>query len=171
MKVVQELVETSLATRQEVNLKLRWPVKRMVIVSKEKIVIDAVKNLKNILKKISNVKEVEVSSKKPSGELAEGEFENGKLFLDLSEDQALMEERLYRELTRTVQSMRKKKGLIVNDRIKLTLKSDSETEKILKKFVDVLKKDVGASQVDVGKSEGSSEGKLKFKNKVVEVRF
>ena len=82
-----------------------------------------------------------------------------------------MEERFYRELTRTVQSMRKKQKLVVSDRIELTLKSDSETEKVLKKYVDNLKKGVGANKVEVGKSEGKSEGKLKFKDKVVEVRF
>ncbi|MBL7169963.1 MAG: hypothetical protein ISS48_03015 [Candidatus Aenigmarchaeota archaeon] len=120
---------------------------------------------------MANVKSVEVIDKEPSGKLAEVEFDKGKLFLDLSEDQELLEERLYRELTRTVQAMRKKQGLVVSDRIELTLKADSETEKVLKKFVDNLKKDVGASKVEVGKLAGKTEDKLKFKDKVVEVRF
>lgn len=171
MKVVQELVEASLAARQQTNLKLRWPVKRMVIVSEEKVVKEAVNNLESILKKMANVKSVEVIDKEPSGKLAEVEFDKGKLFLDLSEDQELLEERLYRELTRTVQAMRKKKGLVVSDRIELTLKSDPETENVLKKFVDSLKKDVGASGVEVGKLVGKAEGELKFKDKIVEVGF
>ena len=179
MELVQDLVEVSLAVRQKVNIKLRWPVKTMFIISKDEVVQNAVKNLGDILKKISNVKNIQLVKKEPSGKVEGLEFNESKLFLDLTEDQELLEERMYRELTRTIQSMRKKQELVVSDRIKLTIKSDAETEKILNKFVDNLKKDVGASGVEVGKLKGKNEGKLKFKNKgklkfknkEVEVRF
>ncbi len=171
MKVIQELVEISLAARQKVNLKLKWPVKKMFVVSKEKLVQEAVKNLEEILKKMANVKSISVVDKEPKGKLSGMEFDKGKLFLDLSEDQELLEERLYRELTRVIQAMRKKQGLVVTDKIELTMKSDPETEKVLKKFVDKLKKDVGAGGVEVGKLVGKSRDELKFKDKVVEVKF
>ncbi|NCO96734.1 MAG: isoleucine--tRNA ligase [Candidatus Aenigmarchaeota archaeon CG_4_10_14_0_8_um_filter_37_24] len=171
MELVQVLVENSLAARQKVNLKLKWPVKEMIIVSKEKLVKDAVENLSNILGKMANAKSVKVVEKDPEGELSSIEFDQGKLFLDLSEDEELAQERLYRELTRTIQAMRKKKGLIVSDKIELTIKSDTGTEKVLKKFAAKLEKDVGAGKVLVGKLEGKNKDELKFKDKVVEVGF
>lgn len=171
MKVARNLIEASLSARQKVNLKLRWPVKKMFVVSEDEGVKKGVEHLQDIIERRANVKEVEVVGKKPKGELAKEKFKNGEVFLDLSEDKKLMEERLYRDLSRKIQSMRKKAGLKVSDRIELTMKSDSETENSLKKFFDDLKRDVGASKVEVGKLEGKNEDKLKFRDKVVEIRF
>ena len=171
MKIIQELSEYSLTIRQKANIKLRWPVKSILILSKDEAVQDSVKNLGNILKNIANVKDIQFISKEPSEKVEGIEFNKGKLFIDFSEDQELFEERLYRELSRAIQDMRKKQGLVVADRIKLTMKSDPDIEKILKKFIDDLKKDVGASEVYVGKLEGSIKEKLNFKDKVIEIEF
>jgi hypothetical protein len=78
---------------------------------------------------------------------------------------------LYRELTRKIQEMRKNCKFVVEDRIKLTLKSDAETEKSLKKFTESLKKDVGAKIVEISKLEGKYSDELKFNNKKIEIKF
>ena len=89
--------------------------------------------------------------------------------MDLEEDKEILEERLYRELTRKIQSMRKEAKFVVKDRIGLTLKSDSETENSLKKFVTTLKKDVGAKVVEIGKLEGKYSSELVFRDKSIKI--
>jgi isoleucyl-tRNA synthetase len=171
MEIVEELVENSLAARQKANLKLRWPVEGMYIDSIDETVKKAVENLEETLKRMANVKKIHLVEEKPKGELAESEFDNGKIYLDLTEDQELMEERLYRELTRIIQSMRKKQKLVVSDKIELNLKSDPKTEKILEKFTEDLKKDVGASKVDIGSSKDENKQKMEFKGMEIEIFF
>ena len=74
-------------------------------------------------------------------------------------------------MTRKIQEMRKIFKFVVEDRIKLTLKSDQDTEKSLKKNVKILKTDVGAKTVDIGILKGKYTDKLKFKEKIVSIAF
>jgi len=131
----------------------------------------AVKGLQKIILEICNVESIKVVTKIPKGNFVESEFEKNKVFLDLTEDKAIFEKRLYRELTRKIQEMRKIFKFVVEDRIKLTLKSDQDTEKSLKKNVKILKTDVGAKTVDIGILKGKYTDKLKFKEKIVSIAF
>jgi isoleucyl-tRNA synthetase len=171
MEVIKQISEISNFARQKVNLKLRWPVKKMLVVTQDKKIKSSVEDLKSVLIDMCNVKSIEVVSRKPKGNFTESEFENNKILLDLSEDKELFEDRLYRELTRKIQEMRKNCKLIVEDRIKLTLKSDLETEKSLKKFIENLKRDVGAKTIEIGKTAGKYPVELKFNDKKIEIKF
>jgi valyl-tRNA synthetase len=171
MEVVKQVSEVSNFARQKVNLKLRWPVKRMLIVTQDKKIKSAVEDLKTVLMDMCNVKSVKVVSKEPKGNFAESQFEKNKILLDLSEDKEIFEDRLYRELTRKIQEMRKSCKFVVENRIKLTLKSDAETEKSLKKFIESLKKDVGAKTVEIENLKGKYYAVLVFNDKKVEIKF
>lgn len=172
MEIAKKIFETSSGIRQKENLKLRWPVKRLIIVTDDKKIKTSVRRLKSVLINICNVKQIEILSKLPErGSFSEGVFDNYKLYLDLEENQNLYEERLYRELTRFIQEMRKRYKFVVTENIKLTLKSDSSTEKNLKKFSSKLKKDVGATKVEIGKLSGKYKGEMKFKEIKIDVRF
>jgi len=171
MKIIKGITEVSYAARQKAGLKLRWPVKRLVIVTEDKRTRKAIENLKSVLLNACNSKEVEVVSRIPRGNFSEAEFEGNKVLVDLEEDTSLREERLYRELTRKIQALRKEYKFVVEDRIKLTLKSDEETERILRKFAEFLKKDVGAEKVEIGELRGKYGGELKFREKKIEIRF
>ncbi len=171
MKIIKGITEVSYAARQKAGLKLRWPVKRLVIVTEDKRTRKAIENLKSVLLNACNSKEVEVVSRIPRGNFSEAEFEGNKVLVDLEEDESLREERLYRELTRKIQALRKEYKFVVEDRIKLTLKSDEETERILRKFAEFLKKDVGAEKVEIGELRGKYGGELKFREKKIEIRF
>jgi len=168
MEIARKITESSLSARQKLNLKLRWPVKRVVVVSNKKEVVQAVKKLKEILLSMCNAKDVKVTSKKPKGEFSEAEFDLGKVFVSKEVD---MEEALIRELTREIQGMRKKNGFKVKENIILTLNSDGETNKILKKYEKVLKKEVGAGKTVIGKLKGKYKGILQFEKVKVEISF
>ncbi|MFN6991507.1 MAG: class I tRNA ligase family protein, partial [Fervidobacterium sp.] len=171
MKVAKMIFETSSAVRQKEKMKLKWPVKRMFIMSNNKAVKNTVNELKKLLENICNAKSVSLVTKLPKGKFSEGVFELGKLYIDLEVDQELYEEMLYRELTRTIQELRKKNKFVIKDEITLTLNSDSKTEKILKKFSEKLKHDVGAVSANVGELKGKYKGTLEFDDVKVEIAF
>src|SRR5659263_567239 len=58
MDIIREIVEASSNARQKLKRKLRWPVKRIVVVPKNEIVNDAVLALETVLKEQTNAKEI-----------------------------------------------------------------------------------------------------------------
>ncbi len=171
MELVKAIVEETSAVRQKENVRLRWPMKRLLIVSGDEKVIGAVETLKNVLENMCNVKSIEVVKKLPKGKFAEGGVEETKLYLDLEVDQSLYEDRLLRELSRAIQDLRKTSKFVVTDEINLTMKSDDETEAILNRFANALKDEVGAIKTTVGSLEGKHRGELEFEDKKIEIAF
>ncbi len=171
MQLAKLMFEASSSARQEAKLKLKWPVKRMLLETNEKRVRIAVKALEKVLLPMCNVKKIEFVRKLPKGKFAEGSFDKYKLYLDLIEDQEIYGERLYRELVREIQEMRKNAKFVVSDEISLTLKSDDETQKVLGKYLKGLVLEVGASKVEIGVLKGKHNGGLIFGKKKVEITF
>ncbi len=60
MEIVQQIVESASNARQEAKVKLRWPVKRIVVVAKDALVVESVEALKKTLLSQTNAKEVQV---------------------------------------------------------------------------------------------------------------
>ena len=171
MESVKQIVESSYAARHDANIKLRWPVASVVIVSDKEDVMSAVKNLKDVLKSMCNTKKVSVAAEEPAGEFAQNDAAVGTVFVETKMSTRLLNEALFRELVRTVQEMRKNAGLQVSDRIALTLSADAKTQKFLSKNAEKLMKEVGAVKVDVGELTGHSKGQLKFKSVEVKIAF
>ncbi|NBK25475.1 MAG: isoleucine--tRNA ligase, partial [Spirochaetia bacterium] len=59
MKLVQEIVEISASERQKNNVKLRWPLKRMVVAGETKIINESIASFENVLVQQANLKAVE----------------------------------------------------------------------------------------------------------------
>ena len=171
MQLLKEVVEASFAARQKAKLKLRWPVRSVVIVTKDNNYEKSIKALESVFKRIANAKKVVISKKEPKGEFSSYEFSQGKVFVDLTVDEDLQNERMLRELIRGIQSLRKKYGFDVKERINLTLKSDEKTEKVLKNYSKLISIEVGASKVVVGKLEGKFRGNIKFKEVEIDIGF
>jgi isoleucyl-tRNA synthetase len=171
MEVVKEVVEASLFARQQAGIKLRWPVKRVVIVSADERIKSALEDCKTVLLSLCNAKEVYVVTEQPEGDFSKAERDFGLVLVDKKLTEDLKEEALIRELIRKVQEMRKEKNFNVKESISLSLKSDEKTEKILEKYADVLKKEVGASKLEVGKLEGTYTGKLEIEEISVGIAF
>jgi len=171
MKIAREIFEVSSAIRKREKLKLRWPLKRLVVISDDKDVKKAVSTFEDAIRFICNVKEVSVEKKLPKGKFSEGTFDKGKVYLDLERDKELEAEMILRELTRAIQEMRKKNKFVVSDRIALYLKTDDETEKMIEKYLEKLKKEVGAAEVSFGKLEGDYKSTLQLEDVKVEIAF
>ncbi|MCX6820916.1 MAG: class I tRNA ligase family protein [Candidatus Aenigmarchaeota archaeon] len=171
MEVVKQLSEAANAARQKAGLKLKWPVASVVIVTDDKDVAAAVKALNGTLKGMCNAKRVVAAAAKPKGEFASVESAVGNVMVETTMDEELVREALMRELVRKVQGMRKEAGLQIKDKIRLTLSSDEKTNAFLKKQADALKKEVGASKITVGATQGIHKDKLEFKGVAVEIAF
>ncbi|MBU0530067.1 MAG: class I tRNA ligase family protein, partial [Nanoarchaeota archaeon] len=160
MSAVKNVIEIAGALRQDKRIKLRWPVSEL-IVSGEKLE-DAVKTLEPVINTMANVKSTKFSKK-----IVGGKTEGG---ITVDFGKVLMDEALLRELVRNVQEVRKKSKFNVHDSISLFIKSDKETEKVLKGFEDRIKQGVGAKTVVMGQIK-HQKGKLEFEKKIVDFGF
>jgi isoleucyl-tRNA synthetase len=171
MKIAKQMVEACSAARQKANLKLRWPIASVIVVSKEKKALSAIKELKEVLLKMCNSKEIKIFEEEPKGEFSEAEFNLGKVFVPSRLDEKLLDEALLRELVRKIQEMRKRFGFVVKERINLSLNSDEKTNKLLEKNRKMIAKEVGAKNVVVGSTRGKFSDSLEFEDKKISIAF
>jgi isoleucyl-tRNA synthetase len=172
MTVVKQIVEASHAARHDAGIKLRWPVASVVVVSDRKEVVAAVKELQSVLQSMCNAKKIVAATKAPKGKFVKNAALVGDVFVETKMTDSLQNEALFRELVRAVQSMRKKAGLRVSDRILLTIESDKKTAAFLKKKTKDFMKEVGADKTAVGKAAvGKHKSELKFKSAEIKIAF
>ena len=65
MAVVQNVVQSILAGREKVGLGIRWPLKEVIIASKDKNAVEAVEKLEDMIKVQTNVKSIKVQETMP----------------------------------------------------------------------------------------------------------
>ncbi len=127
MKIIESLIEAINAERQERKMKIKWPVSEVYVKPKDAKAEGALKDFGEIVKLMGNVKAIKILKRASKGMRP---FSAGKLALgDVLEDEAFM-----REFVRAVQMKRKEKKLDVTDKVERIVKSDKETETILRKF-------------------------------------
>ncbi|MCS7135063.1 MAG: isoleucine--tRNA ligase [Candidatus Aenigmarchaeota archaeon] len=171
MEIVRKLFEITSSIRQKEKIKLRWPLKRLIIISNDKDVKASIENLSDVLKFICNVKEISLAKKLPKGKFSEEVFDKGTVYLDVERDENLIAEMVLRELIRYIQEMRKKNNFVVKDEIVLYLKTDKKTKEMIGKFVERLKKEVGAVEVDFNSFDGKYRGSLQIEDLKIDVSF
>jgi len=173
MAAALEISEAINGARAAAKIKLRWPVRKAILVSKDKVAQAAAKDFASVIQLLSNAKEVEARTaepREPSG-MPINEFGRGKVFLDTTRDEKLIEEAMIRELIRKVQAMRKESGLNVKERIVLRLKGDERVLKILKKWQTEIESGTTAKAVKIGELEGERKGELDFEGRKVSIGF
>jgi len=84
MHSVSVIIQSALSLREKSQLGLRWPVKEIVIATKDKIVINAVETLRDIIKKQVNAKDVTILESLP-GVKTKVRFDFQKLAPDFKE--------------------------------------------------------------------------------------
>jgi len=139
MAEVRALITQGLAIRAQSGLKVRQPLAKAIIARQTEFKAE----LTEIIAEELNVKQVEYAS---------SPTEQATLNLDTEVTRELMVEGLARELTRHIQSARKEAGLNVDDRIVLSVESDSED--IQKAFFEH-KKEIMSEALATGELQGS----------------
>ena len=161
---VNEIIKLALSEREKVNLGIRWPLSSLIIITKDKKITEAVKNLREIIEIQVNVKDVNI---KTTGSGIE--FKGGKLCLDAKLTPELEQEGFVRELKRRIQRLRKQAALEKKDKINLAIISAYNIEK----WASYLKEEVGAKNLDFKLKEKSYKfsSTEKIKDKEFRISF
>jgi isoleucyl-tRNA synthetase len=171
VETAKAVIDAALSARQQANIKLRWPIRRIVVVSTDKKTHEAVTKLRKTIQFMANAKDVKIEKSEKKGEFVSAEFDGGIVVIDKKLDAEMMNEALIRELIREIQDLRKKNGFNVKQTIKLTLITDDATAKLLKKNEESIKKEVGARQLIFGKILGNFVGKVALEGKEINIGF
>ncbi len=136
MKVVRELVETGMALRKELSLKVRQPLSEIEYHLKSNKILP--KELETVLAEEMNVKAVSGRTDfSPKNGWAYKDTPSFKFTLNLEITPELKKEGLARELERQVQDLRKKSGLKVGELVDLYYNTQStEAEDALLGLID-----------------------------------
>ncbi len=144
-----EVIEEGFRLRDQNHIGLKWPLPKVKISSKEKVN----QKLYDLIKSQLNVKEV--TEKKSRGEL--------QVEFDLNMTPELESEGYAREITRKVQSYRKKLGLTQSQKIQLYLIVDGKFKDILNKQKEYIRDKTNSK---ILKIENVTTVKETFKNHI-----
>ncbi|MBI4167762.1 MAG: isoleucine--tRNA ligase [Candidatus Aenigmarchaeota archaeon] len=162
MEKAREVVEAINSMRQDSSIRLRWPLRKAVVMGLENM-----QGVKKIIERAGNVKEVFFDT--DTAGMASKDIAEGKVFLDVRMDSELIEESMIMELVRKVQTMRKDKKLDVSESILLLVRSDAKTERSLRKWEDTIKKSIGAPKIEY--AEHGNPDTLEFEGVKIFVGF
>jgi valyl-tRNA synthetase len=166
MDLARSAIEGANSLRQKTGIKLKWPVEELIIKAKDKETEEVLREMDSVLRSMANAEKIVFA-----GELRQKEklpFEYGELALG----PVLVEKAFARELMRTIQMLRKKDGLNVNERIELYLETDEKTERTIEKSRDSISNEVGAARIHkVLPHKVGVKGELDFEGKKVRIYF
>jgi len=136
----KSLIEKGLSKRDEAGIGLKWPLQKAIIRSPEKIDKEVLK----VIAKQLNVKDIELVKNKEID-----------VSLDITMTPELEAEGYAREISRRVQSERKKKGLQKKDAIKLRISTSTGLQEMLSPHQQFLKNRTGAQSLEFVQEEKS----------------
>jgi len=146
---VREIVSLGLAERDKEKIGLKWPLAKATINYSENLN----KEILEIVARQLNVKKIEIKRGKEIS-----------VKLDTKLTPELEAEGYAREMSRKVQSFRKKLGLEKKDKIKLILITDDKFKEILEKQKDFLKERTNATTLEILRNVTTE--KERFKNNI-----
>ncbi len=149
MEEVRKIVSLGLAERDREKIGLKWPLGN----AKIKCDIELKKNLQEIIARQLNVKKIEIKK---------GNVISVKLDTKLTPE--LEAEGYAREMSRQVQSFRKKLGLEKKNKIKLFIITDDKFKNILENQKNFIKNRTNAETIEI--LGNVTTGKERFKNKI-----
>jgi len=160
MRFVRDLIESIRALKEENKIRLRWPNKRIIIEPKEDM---PEIGFPEIIKQIGNVKELEIKkSVKSADNLRKIEHKYCNIYLDVSVDDMLLNERVVNDLIRNIQFSRKKNDYKVGETISLTIGTSTD---YLKGYIETKRESI-SDKVSAKKFEVSSEELSEEKEKM-----
>ncbi len=165
-EIAKKIIEACYKARQEAKIKLRWPIKRLVLILKEGK--DSAKRLKEIIKRMCNCKRICFTKRR--GKFVRVDFELGSVLIDSELDRKLIKEAIRRELIRAIQFERKKEGLRVKDKIKVEVKASDLAKEALKEKIEDVKRKICAVELEF-KEEVEERYRLKLFDQTISFNF
>lgn len=140
-----EIIETALALRNAAAVNLRQPLPRLIVVSEDPLVGEAMHELCGVLQEQTNVKKVEYSAKPVTEAFNRAEGKGFTLLLDITVDKQLAGEGATREVIRTIQQMRKELGLKETQAVRVNIAAPAAFTQMLN--LDFLKQATNTSSL------------------------
>lgn len=140
MEEVRRVASLGLALRAEKKIKVRQPLAKLEMKTKKLSVQD--KEFIDLIKDEVNIKEVEINLQLKD-----------EISLDTVITRELKEEGMVRDLVRMVQDLRQEGGCVPKDKVFLMIEADQELKAVIETHVEILKKEVGAGQIELKKSD------------------
>jgi len=156
---VLEIIEKGLSARDKEKIGLRWPLPSAKIKFPD---VNEIKPLKEIIARQLNVKNVEFNE--ISGK------EESKVEIDTKITPELEAEGFAREISRIVQAERKKKGLVKQEKINLTLYSSANLIKKLESVKNMIRDRTNAEQINLS-TKKINGAPFKVKDEEIAVSF
>ncbi|MBS3108491.1 isoleucine--tRNA ligase [Candidatus Woesearchaeota archaeon] len=153
MALAFNVIREALYKRETAKINIRWPLSMLSVISNKEECYKSLNNLKDIIKKQANVKEVEIK-------LDETLKEDMQIELDMILTSKLEQEGYAREITRRIQDLRKKIGLKKENRINLFIKSDYD----FGMHIEEIKKKANVNKLIFAEG-GNNNAKEKIKEK------
>jgi len=150
MKLVQDIVEIIAAERQKNNVKLRWPLRSVVIQGESNKVNDSLKMFGHVLAQQGNIKTIDYLDAKAKCECVKNpnvskvSFGPGTLCIDFEMTEDIEAEGYARELIRRIQQMRKDMRLDVEQYINCDVKADAEMTRFFEMWKEHISNEVRA---------------------------
>lgn len=158
-ELLRQIIEKGLAVRDKLGIGLKWPL-QSADVTVENRTFD--KNLTEIIRRQLNVKDVKIIKK---------DGVNISVEFDTKITPELEAEGFAREISRKIQSERKKRGLEKNDRIELKLSVGSELKEVLEKHLEFIKQRTGSETLDIVDKKSSKMIMFGVKGKEIGIEF
>jgi isoleucyl-tRNA synthetase len=158
MELVSRLVEAGRRARSDAGIKVRQPLREVVVVcgegEKEKAA-----SLVGILQDELNVHDVKFEEGVAAAEKYKRvQVDEGTtLFLDIRVDSSLIEEGLVRDIVRRIQGMRKDLDLEYTAKIRVLYEGDEAVKEAIKKFQDYICEETLAVGIEEGSSSTNEE--------------
>ncbi|MBY9007023.1 MAG: isoleucine--tRNA ligase [Candidatus Lokiarchaeota archaeon] len=148
MIFTQELIEEARALKDENRIRLRWPNKKIVIETEEKIPEE---EFLNIFKKTVNVKDLEIKkSFKANDAYIKTDSKYGTIYLDKSVDENILTERVINDLIRNIQFSRKVNKFQVGEKISLKIGTNTNyLNQYIENSKDLISNKVSANAFEV----------------------
>ncbi len=156
--LAMKVIESGLKVRDREGVGLRWPLSKANVSGVDKLS----KEIKEIIKRQLNVKDVELSAS-----------ENLEVVLDLKITSVLEAEGYAREVARAVQSQRKNAGLQKGELVDIVLGVSEKLDKMLVLHKEFLKERTNAKTLSIDDKSISKEGStdVKIKDEEVSIKF
>jgi isoleucyl-tRNA synthetase len=149
MSIARKIVDAIRALKTDNKIKLRWPTNILYIIPKESL---PELTFKELILQMANVKDIQIVEKEPKGKIISTEISECKLILDIEDTKELQQERIVKDLLRTIQSLRKEHKFITGEKISITLATEHEFIKsALDAFSDQITNKVTASPLTITK--------------------
>lgn len=160
-EVVMKIIEAGLAERDKIKIGLKWPLAKAEVKVNGILSDEMIEIIKNQLQ----VKEVEVVNFKENNELM--------VKFDTEITDELEAEGYARNISRAVQALRKKAGLVKEDKIDLILIVDTQLNLLLEFQKEFLKSRINAKKLEVASKDSKPKGfvhdKFAVKNKEIKI--